>query len=82
MDLDGKWTAFMYSALFWSTDYSEHFTTLANIHPYSNTDGRGFHARCQLAPQEQLGVQYLAQGHFDSLSGGAGDQTSNLPITK
>ena len=29
------------------------------------TDGGGCHARCQPARQEQFGVQYLAQGHFD-----------------
>ena len=30
-----------------------------------NSDGIGCHARCRSALQEQFGVQYIAQGHFD-----------------
>ena len=32
------------------------------------------------APRQQLGVQCLAQGHFDMRTGKAGDQTANLVI--
>ena len=44
-------------------------------HTHSQADGRGLHARCQPAHQEQFGVRYLAQG-------GLGNRTSNLPITE
>ena len=46
-------------------------------HMHSYTDGRGNHARHQPAHQEQLGVQSLAQGLFDTNSGGARDPTGN-----
>ena len=46
-------------------------------HTHSYTDGGGNHARHQPAHREQLGVQSLAQGLFDSNSGGARDQTGN-----
>lgn len=46
------------------------------------TGGGGNHARCQPAHQEQLGVQCLAQVHFDTLSGGTGNWTRNLPVTR
>ena len=44
-------------------------------------DGGGNHARHQPAHREQLGVQSLAQGLFDTNSGGARDRTGNLPGT-
>ena len=33
---------------------------------YSSTDDGGCPARCWPARQEQFGVQYLVQGHFDT----------------
>ena len=33
------------------------------------------------AHQEQFVVQYLAQGHFNMQTGGAGNRTANLPIS-
>ena len=38
--------------------------------------------RYQPAHLEQLGVQSLAQGLFENNSGGARDQTGNLPVPK
>ena len=31
--------------------------------------------------QEQFGVKYLAQGHIDTRTGGAGNRTTDLPIS-
>ena len=45
--------------------------TFTHSHTHSYTNGRGNHARHQAAHQEQLGVQSLAQGLFDTNSGGA-----------
>ena len=39
-------------------------------------------AAMQGAHQEQFGVQYFAQGHFDIQLGGTGIRTSDLPITR
>ena len=39
-------------------------------HTYSYTGGRGDHTMHQLAHLVQLGVQCLAQGHFDTDFGG------------
>ena len=36
-----------------------------NSYIHSDSDFGCYHARCQPAQQEQFGVQYLAQGHFD-----------------
>ena len=41
------------------------------IHTHSQTD-------CH---REQFGVQYLAQGHFDMWTGGAGNRTTDLLIS-
>ena len=40
--------------------------TFSHSHIHSYTDGGGNHARHQPAHREQLGVQNLAQGLFDS----------------
>ena len=48
------------------------------IHSY--TDGGGWHASCWPAHQEQFGVQYFAQGHFDVQT--RGNWTSDLLITR
>ena len=45
---------------------------------HSYTDGRGCHARCLPAHQEQFGVQYLAQGHFEMQPGEQGIPTFRL----
>ena len=34
-----------------------------------------------MGAKEQFGVQYLAQGHFDMWTGGAGGRTADLLIT-
>ena len=52
--------------------------SFTHSHTHSYTDGGGNHARHQPAHREQLGVQSLAQGLFDSNSGGARDRTGNL----
>ena len=44
-------------------------------HKNSYTDGGGCHARCQPAHQEQFGVQYLAEGHFDMHTRGIKPET-------
>lgn len=38
--------------------------------------------RFKTEPQERLGVQCFAQGHFDPVCGVASDGTRNLPITR
>ena len=51
------------------------------IHPFTHTlMAVSYHARCWPDHREQFGVQYLAKGHFDMQTGGAGDQTSDLLI--
>ena len=60
------------------------FTKLVHhIHPHTHsyTDGGVNHARHLPAHQEQLGVQCLAQGHFDTDSGGARVRTGDLAVT-
>lgn len=47
----------------------------------THTHTHKLHARHQPAHWEQLGVKYPAQGHFDMISGGGWDRTSNPPIT-
>ena len=53
----------------YSLDFDLHFGHLADAFVQSDwrsyTDGGGCHARCQPARQEQFGVQYPAQGHFN-----------------
>ena len=45
--------------------------TDSNSYAHSYTDGGGCHVRSRPAHQEQFGVsQYLAQGHFDTLTRG------------
>ena len=39
--------------------------TYSNSYIHSYTDGGGCHAKCWPAHQEQFGVKYFAQGHFD-----------------
>ena len=75
----GKWSC-IFTALFQSADHSKCFTTLATF-SHSHIDGGGCHARQPTAHREQFGVQYLAQGHFHALLGGAGIRTSDLQIT-
>ena len=48
---------------------------------HSHTDARGNHARHQPVHREQFGVQCLAQGHFDTDSGGTRVWTGNLVVT-
>ena len=48
--------------------------TFTHSHTHSYIDGRGNHIKAS-ANQEQLGVQGLAEGLFDSNSGGPRDQT-------
>ena len=51
--------------------------TSTHSHTHSYNDGGGNHARHQPAHWEQLGVQSLAQGLFDTNSGGARDRNGN-----
>ena len=39
-----------------------------------------YHAGCWHGHREQFWVQYLAKGHFDMWTGGAGNRITNLPI--
>ena len=55
--------------------------TFTHSHVHSYTDGGGIHARLQPDHREQLGVQSLDQGLFDTNSGGARDRTGNLPCS-
>ena len=55
-----------------------------HIHPFTHTFIHWWQMLPRKVPaahQEQFGVQYLAQGHFNMQLGGAGIQTSDLPIT-
>ena len=55
------------------------------IHLFTNTFIHWWQrlpCKVSTAHQEQFGVQYLVQGHFGMLLGGARICTSNLPITK
>ena len=45
------------------------------------TDGRGCHARCQPAPQEQFGAQYLAQRCFDMQPGSRALEPATFQLT-
>ena len=69
-----SYRAFVASAL------SKRFTILPNIHPFTHR------RRCQpcKATASSSGAvrgRCLTQGHLDTKLGGAGDQTSNLPVT-
>ena len=63
---DGKW-CILYSA-FNQSALHRLCITLTHSHTHSYTDGGGNHARHQPAHREQLGVQSLAQGLFDTNS--------------
>ena len=52
------------------------------IHPFTHTlTLTGYHARYQPACQEQLGVRFLAQGHFDTPRVGSNQQPSDCQTT-
>ena len=55
--------------------------TLTHSKTQSYTGGRGCHASCQPAHQEQLGFHYLAQGYLDMQPGQSGDLTTDLTIS-
>ena len=59
--------------------FSRHFCPKRPTVIHAYTDGGGCHARCRPAHQEQFGVQYLAQGHFNMQTRGI--WTSDLPVT-
>ena len=80
--VNGKWTAF--TIHIHSLRFSNQWPLkgLYNTRTHSPTAGGVNHARRQPARQEWLGVRCQgAQGHLDSQLGGAGDRTSNLPVT-
>ena len=65
---------------------SDHCTILPNVHTFmpfthSHSDGAVNQAGRQPARQEPSGWGGLAQGHLRTPLGGAGDRTSNLPVT-
>ena len=68
--INGKW--FIYVAPLIQGAFHRYSFT------HSHTGGGGNHARHQLAHREQLGVQSLAQGLFETNSGGARDWTENF----
>ena len=74
--INGKWCIYTYSAFSQGA-----FHRLCSTFTHSFTDDGGNHARHQPAHQEQLGVQSLDQGLWDTNSGGAQDWTGNLPWT-
>ena len=60
--------------------HSKGFTILSNIHPFMHT----FITSWQSQPCKASGAvsgRRLAQEHLNTQLGGAGDQTSNLPVT-
>ena len=52
------------------------FRAFSNVNIHLYADGCGCNARHQPGHQEQFGVQYLAQGHFDMQTGGTEPATS------
>lgn len=70
--MNGKWT---------TIPVYQQLKVLYNV-SHSHINSRSYHARCQPADQEWLGVQSLAQGHFDTLSRGARDQTRNPMVAR
>ena len=69
------------NSAFLTSDHSNRYTILPNIHPFLHTftHRRHVNARQQPARREQLGLG-VAQGHLNTELGGAGDRTSNLPV--
>ena len=64
---------------FLTSGHSKHFTILPNIHPF--THRQRSQPRSETASSTgAVRLRCLAQGHLDTL-GGAGDRTSNLPVT-
>ena len=72
----------LYSA-FLTSGHSKRFTILSNIHPFMHTFTHRQRRQPRKATASSSGavkLRCLAQGHLDTL-GGAGDRTSNLPVT-
>ena len=67
----------LYSA-FLTSGHSKCFTILPNIHPFMHTDGGV--SKAPASCSRAVMVRCLSQGHLDTQPGGAGDQTSNLPV--
>ena len=70
----------IYSALFPTSDHSKSFTTLPHIHSFTHRR----RCRPQKAAISSYGVgrvRFLPQEDLDTQLGGAGDRTSNLPVT-
>ncbi len=74
----------------WTFDYSKHFQTQVGIHPFTQTltltAGSGTHTQTfthQLrSHREQFGFQYPVKLHFNTQTEGAGDRTTDLPMSK
>ena len=73
----------LYSAIL-TSGHSKRCTILPHIHPFMHTFTH--RRRCQpckatASSSGAVRVRCLAQGHLDNQLGGAGDRTSNLPVT-
>jgi hypothetical protein len=69
---------------FLTSGRSKRFTILPNIHPFTHTfthRRRSLPRRATASSSGAVRVRRLAQGHLDTQLGGAGDRTSNLPVT-
>ena len=68
----------LYSAIL-TSGHSKSFTICPNIHPFMHT----FTAESTTIAVRSVAVRVrcFAQGQHDALLGGAGDRTSNLPVT-
>ena len=67
-----------------ASGHSKHFTILPNIHPFTlkfTHRRRSQPRRATASWSAAVRVRRLAQGHLHTQLGGAGDRTSNLPVT-
>ena len=82
---DAYWfNALHLSSTFLTSARSKYFTIRPHIHPFTHV----FTHRRRCQPRRETAswsgavrVRRLAQGHLDTRLGGAGDRTSNLPVT-
>ena len=81
--LNDLWMDCIYIALLYPVATLKHFTILPNNHPFmlTFTHRRRCPCNAKTSSSGAVRVRDLAPGHLDIQLGGAGDGTSNLPVT-